>query len=66
MSTGELIRKRRLALGLSQEELARKVKLTTGMISHLETGFRVPTPRTAVALEKALGIPKEQLVFGDA
>jgi transcriptional regulator with XRE-family HTH domain len=61
---GNSIRERRKALGLSQEELAEKIEVSAGLISHIETGFRPVSPRTAIKLEKILGIPKEQMVFG--
>lgn len=48
------IRKRRLELGMTQEELARKVGVSRNAISMYETGNRTPEYDTVGMLAKAL------------
>lgn len=55
---GEAIRERRLALGLSQTEVAKRAGMTQPALSRLESGGTVPTipvlDRIAAALEAEL------------
>ena len=54
---GELLRRHRVAAGLSQEELAERAALTAKAISALETGERRrPYPQTVRALADALDL----------
>ncbi|MBO6792080.1 MAG: helix-turn-helix transcriptional regulator [Dinoroseobacter sp.] len=55
-SFGTALRKRRNALGWSQEELAHRAGITMRYVSLLETGKRVPTIIVFVALARALGL----------
>lgn len=50
-----LIRHERKRRGLTLEELAEKVGLTAGALSHIENGRRLPAPENAVAIARALG-----------
>jgi predicted ATPase/DNA-binding XRE family transcriptional regulator len=60
-SFGALLRKYRLAAGLSQEELAERAGTSARGISDLERGVhRVPYRRTLVQLLEALGLDCEQ------
>lgn len=56
---GEILRRRRLKLGLTQEELAARADVTRNYVGMLEHGERNPTLNTvamlAVALETSLG-----------
>lgn len=54
---GALIRDRRAASGLSQEELARRVGVTRQAVSHWENGRNLPRPDELRALATALQTP---------
>lgn len=55
MSVGERIKKRRIELGISQTQLAKKASLTSASISQFESGSRKPSfdviSKLALALE---------------
>ena len=51
---GKRIRKRRVEQGMTQEQLARQVGVTTSFIGHLERGSRKASLETLVALANAL------------
>ncbi|GEM_PF-5421098 len=61
-STAELIKKRRLELGLSQQELAEKTNYSSAIsIDHLERGL-TNIPRNKLSLfSKVLGLTSEEL-----
>ena len=61
-SVGGMIRYARKTSGLTLEEVARQVDLTPGALSHIENGKRLPDPKNAVRIAKALGIPQEDLM----
>lgn len=50
------VRRRRVTLGLSQEELAGRAGLDRTYISGVERGVRNPTIRTAKKIADALGV----------
>ena len=50
-----VIRHQRQRRQLTLEDLAEKVGLTAGALSHIENGRRLPSPETAVAIAQALG-----------
>ncbi|MBC7114208.1 MAG: TIGR00270 family protein, partial [Archaeoglobi archaeon] len=52
----EVIREARERLGLSQEELARKIKEKVSLIRKIERGELTPEEKVARKLEKELGI----------
>ncbi|MCL5780435.1 MAG: helix-turn-helix transcriptional regulator [Firmicutes bacterium] len=52
----------REAAGLSQAELAAKVGVTQGFISHIEIGVRNPTLKLTKALARALGVKPSALI----
>jgi len=60
-----LLRRRRLAAGISQDELASRSGVSTGAISALERGVRrSPYPHTIEHLAEALGLsPQERALF---
>jgi len=64
MSTqlGLLIRKARYAAGLTLEELAERVGVTAGALSHIESGRRLPSPSNAVAISQVLGMSEEAVL----
>lgn len=63
MNLGEKIKKRRIELGLSQEELAKKVGYSSrSTINKIELGQRGFSQKYLVAFSKALNVPVEWLV----
>ena len=42
---------------LSRQDVAKKLQITLGMVSHIENGLRRPSPELAMKAE-SLGIPK--------
>jgi transcriptional regulator with XRE-family HTH domain len=58
---GEVLRRHRLAAGLSQEELAERAGLSERGVSDLERGLRrAPYPATLRRLAEALGLPEPE------
>ena len=61
---GELIRKRREELGLSQEELAERLNVSRQSVSKWETGLAAPSRRNMEDLARALGFElRDELVL---
>lgn len=58
----ETIRARRKELGLTLEELAERVGVTPGALSHVESGRRFPDPRNAVAIAQALELEPDDVL----
>ena len=58
----EVIRKAREALGLSIEELAKKIGEKASYIEHIEYGKMLPTIKVAKKLEKALNVKLIEIV----
>lgn len=54
---GKLLRDRRLHLGISQTEVARRVSVTPSALSQIERGVRGPSGDTLVRLWEVLGVP---------
>lgn len=59
---GQVVRERRTALGISQEELGFRSGLHRTFISQLERGVKSPSLRTQIALASALETKAEMLV----
>jgi len=51
--------------GLSQAELAAKIRGTTKTVSDIENGKKEVTPRMALRLEKAFGVGSDWILYGD-
>ena len=62
---GQRIRHFRKGQGLSQEELAERVHISTTHMSHIETANTKPSFGVIVALAIALNVSIDYLVFGD-
>ena len=60
---GAAIRKRRLSLGLSQEEFAEKIDCHRNFIGRLERGEQNPTVDTLVRIARALRCKISDLFF---
>ena len=58
---GNLIRERRRLLNLTQEELARRIRVSMPFVGHLETGHRSPSEKTIAKLAKVLGLNQREL-----
>lgn len=63
-TVGDRIRKRRLELGLSQEEVARRSLLSTAYVSLLELNARRPSAKTLGKLAPRLGVSAYWLETG--
>ena len=59
---GEHIRTRRLALGMSQGDLAQAVNVTQGAVSQWESGLTKPTLDTLVRIAKVLDCTTDDLL----
>lgn len=57
MDLGEVIRRRRVELGMSQSDLARKAGVDARQIRRYETGEQQPAFMVGVSIAKALDIP---------
>lgn len=56
------LKRLRKAAGLTQEQMARRAKLSHGYYQRLEMGRHDPPLSTLRALAKALGVPVTELV----
>lgn len=56
------IREQREAKKISQKELAEKMKVSPGAVSHWETGRRVPDANDLIAIAKALHCKVDDLI----
>jgi transcriptional regulator with XRE-family HTH domain len=59
---GENIRKIRLAKGMTQGDLCRKLEVDRGYMSNVETGKKNPTLATIERIAKALGVSTDELL----
>ncbi|HQP34916.1 MAG TPA: helix-turn-helix transcriptional regulator [Polyangiaceae bacterium] len=64
MSLGKDVRRRRLALGLTLEQVAEKARLSPNYVGSVEMGRRDPSLSTVLALARALRIPPGDLLGG--
>lgn len=62
MSIGANIKTRRLALNMTQKELADLVHVAQAMISQVERGTKVPTLPLGAEIAEALGCGVEELI----
>ena len=60
---GQRIRKYRKAVGLSQEELADRVGISTTHMSHIETGNTKLSLQVLVAISEALEVTTDSLIY---
>jgi transcriptional regulator with XRE-family HTH domain len=61
---GREVRRRRVALGLTLEQLAERSGLTPNYIGTVENGRRDPSLSTVMSLAAGLGVPAGELVGG--
>lgn len=65
MALSDNIYSRRVALGLTQTQLAEKVGVAYQTIQKFENNTRKPTPEVFVMLARELGTTCEKLVLGE-
>ena len=58
---GQRIQKYRKQSGLTQDQLAEKVRLSAKFIQFIETGNRIPSLKTVYRIAKALGVKVQDL-----
>jgi transcriptional regulator with XRE-family HTH domain len=62
-SFGDLIRRRRRQLDLTQEEVAHRIETSVLYVSHLESGRRHPSEKVVIKLADVLGFERRELFF---
>ncbi|KAB8315567.1 helix-turn-helix transcriptional regulator [Tolypothrix campylonemoides VB511288] len=62
LSLGHLVKQRRIALGISQEELGLRANLDRTYISGVERGVRNPSLTALVSIASGLGITVSNLL----
>jgi len=62
---GRLVRKRRIDLGLTVKEAARRGGLSQAQVSNLERGYGNPTASTIESAMKAVGMTLQDLAGGE-
>ncbi len=60
---GEVIRRRRRELDLTQDEVAARIKTSTPYVGHLEVGKRHPSDKIVTRLAEVLGLDNRELFF---
>ena len=60
---GQMIRHARHAQGLTLEDLAERVGVTPGALSHIESGRRLPNPKNAIRIAQVLGLAEEDVML---
>lgn len=60
---GDVIRRRRRELDLTQEQVAARVKTSTPYVGHLESGKRHPSNKISTRLAEVLGLDRRELFF---
>ena len=61
---GRRLRKQRLTLQLTQEQLAEKAGISFSFLGHIERGTRIASVETLARLSKALELDMHYIVFG--
>lgn len=59
---GHMIRQARHNAGLTLEDVAERVGVTVGALSHIESGRRLPSPANAMLIAEVLAIPAEDML----
>jgi transcriptional regulator with XRE-family HTH domain len=62
MTRGEIIKERRLELGLTQRELSKKAEVSASLICQVENGRRSFSIKILIKLSKALNLPPERII----
>ena len=61
---GKRVPKQRQLIGLTQQELADQIRVSTSFVGHVERGTRKASLETLVALSNALGVGVDYLLAG--
>ena len=61
MSLAKVIRDRRRALDLTQQELAHRIGVSTAYVGHLESAKRMPSHTVLVKMASLLGLDRREL-----
>lgn len=61
MSIGKNIKERREQSGLDQSELAERLEIDRSLISHIESGRKLPSVPLLADIAKALGCTMDEL-----
>lgn len=61
---GKRVRKQRQLIGLTQQELAERIGVSTSFVGQVERGTRKASLETLVALSNALGVGVDYLLAG--
>jgi transcriptional regulator with XRE-family HTH domain len=59
---GDMIRRARVAAGLTLEDVATRVGVTPGALSHIESGRRLPYPQNAARIAEVLSLDAEEIL----
>lgn len=62
LAFGKVLRKRRIAAGFTQEQLAHEAELQRNYVSLMERGINQPTITTLLKLSKPLGCSAAEIV----
>jgi transcriptional regulator with XRE-family HTH domain len=62
LNLGEKIKKRRIAAGLSQKEVAQRSQITVSFLSQLEREKALPSLKSLINISHALGVKVNQLL----
>jgi transcriptional regulator with XRE-family HTH domain len=62
LNLGEKIKKRRIAAGLSQKEVAQRSQITVSFLSQLEREKALPSLKSLINISHALGLKVNQLL----
>lgn len=62
---GDRLREERVAAGISQRELARRLGLSASLISQLESGLSKPSVGTLYAIVTELGVSLDKVIRGE-
>lgn len=65
MSLGEVIREQRKQVGLSQEQLADKLKVSRQAVTKWETDRGIPDVANLIAISEEFGLSLDDLIKGD-
>jgi transcriptional regulator with XRE-family HTH domain len=60
---GQIVRRRRRELNLTQSEVARRIRTTAPFMGDLERGRRLPSDRILIRLAKVLDLDARELLF---
>lgn len=66
IAVGERIKKKRMLLGMSQDELGEKIDRATKYCSDIERGMCGMSVETMISLSKALDMSLDYMIFGES